>query len=165
MAQLTKASFLSTWATNFLDNVARLITESVMRSFRLDVSDSFMSILDNLQSVDTLDTTAAPIAVSFGNIGAGSVVANRIIKGSAPISGAKTWTFSNPTSSRKTTINFEISALPAVQTFPSSVIMMTNAGAWDTSTQQWTPADIGKYQMEITYDDTDHHVKLFGPFY
>lgn len=53
MAVLTKAAFLSKWSSLFADNSTRDISEQDLRDFRLDISDSFLSINDNFIDEDS----------------------------------------------------------------------------------------------------------------
>lgn len=82
MAQLTKAAFLSKWATLFADNSSREIGEEDMRDFRQDIADSFLAF-------DT--TTYAPF-VLIGNVDlsgdalpttGGSGIGGTIVKGNS----------------------------------------------------------------------------------
>lgn len=59
MAILTKAAFLSKWASLFADNSTRDISETDLRDFRQDIADSFLNRTDDLIDEDDMASDSA----------------------------------------------------------------------------------------------------------
>lgn len=86
MAQLTKAAFLSKWSSLFADNSTREISEEDLRNFRLDISESFLSIEDNFIDEDDFSSDSATKAPSQQSTKA--YIASQIAGGSGAVSGS-----------------------------------------------------------------------------
>lgn len=107
---------------------------------------------------DTADVTGAPITLNLNNY------QYAIFTGSASISGAKTWAFSNALNGKTLKILFTLTGNFA-QTFPSNVKMQNFVGDWDGSTHIWTPVGgAGDYMADLTYNGTNWLMNIYGPF-
>lgn len=75
MAQLSKSAFLSKWASLFADNSTRNISELDLRDFRQDISDSFLSGVDDVYKgylataagTNTYTATASPAITAYAS--------------------------------------------------------------------------------------------------
>lgn len=85
-------------------------------------------------------------------------------KGSAAIAAPKTWAFAN----KEAVIfcpffRFTITNLTDVQTFPADVKVISSVGDFDLVARTWTPPGIGNYEAQLTYDQVNWNLKIFGP--
>lgn len=172
---LTRGLNWSRWAAGtFLEDdvfVIRLIDGEdhicqLMDAARPYVSSNFTTEFD---AGDWKSLTQNEI-VKDATVAAGTVeldvnnLKKRTFKFADVIGEAKTWSILKGSNAIKLNVTFELSTLD-LQTFPATFNVWTLAGFWDGATNIWTPTDLGKYEMEITYNGVYHSVKIFGPFY
>lgn len=86
----------------------------------------------------------------------------RFFVGSASFATAKTIAFSNDSVALYFSFMFQITDVAAVLTLPSEVIM--SDARWNTSSQEWTSFDTGKFRAKGDFDGTNWHVTITGPY-
>lgn len=90
--------------------------------------------------------------------------AERMFRGSASIGAAKTWALSNDTNAIFIpSVKFTMTTLN-IQTFPANFKMATYDANWNSSTQQWTPPDVGTYDLQAIFDGTNWLMTITGPY-
>jgi hypothetical protein len=80
------------------------------------------------------------------------------------ITEAKTWVFENYSLLKESKVKFIIENPEDVQTLPSGVRVLTNAGDFDSSTGEWIPYNSGYYEFIISGDGTNLSIKIEGPY-
>lgn len=106
----------------------------------------------------TIVTTANPIVIDMQSLGEIMFVS------SASIGAPKTWIITNIGSALFIpSLIFTMTTLD-IQSFPANFKMLSFDANWNSSNQQWTPPDVGNYEMSATFDGTFWLMKIQGQF-
>lgn len=120
-------------------------TKEIVGGFLQDVVDSMTNVDDGVGQ-GSVDTSGGTITLNMDNR------AQRTFKGSASISGPKTWALSNTTNALEILyFIFTLTGLHA-QTMPSNFKM--SDARWDSVGKVWTPLDAGQYNAKAVFDGT-----------
>lgn len=104
----------------------------------------------------TVDTSGASITFNFQG------VVHRIFIGNSSFASGKLIAYSENTNALKYEFLYEITNVAATLTFPSNSLVYTLTGSYDAPSKTWTPNDVGKYQLDASFDGTNWWIKIFG---
>jgi hypothetical protein len=104
-------------------------------------------------TIDLLNVSSAPGVITL-NL---NLKKSRIFNIVPDIGAPKTWALSNDFIALAFKFVFTMSSLDA-QTFPANFKM--SDGRWDDVAKTWTPADLGKYLAEATFDGVNWNVEI-----
>lgn len=90
--------------------------------------------------------------------------AERMFRGSANIGAIKTWALANDANAVFIPSAKFVMTTTNIQTFPAAFKMATFDANWNNATKQWTPPDVGTYEMSATFDGTNWLMKIQGPY-
>jgi hypothetical protein len=153
-------------ATQLSAQAQAIITQTVVGGNTKElVGGLCQDLIDSLQLLNTnvdqgtVDTSVATMTLDMNSF------AQRIFKGSATITGPKTWALSNITNALNIpSFIFTLSGLHA-QTMPSNFKM--SDARWNSGTKVWTPLDAGQYNATLVFDGSSWLLTIdqnSGPF-
>lgn len=126
-------------------------------------SSTFTTSKHPLESV-SVTTTGGTVTIDF-DLGSADDAIQKIFIGSNTWATSKTLSFSNATNALVFNFHFEVTNV-AGEIVCSTCIAAASAvsGTWDSGSDTWTPAEIGKYEMGGTWDGSAWKIKIIGPF-
>jgi len=106
----------------------------------------------------TVNTAGATITLDMNN------QFERMFKGSANIGAVKTWVLSNDINAIFIPSVKFVMTTTNIQSFPADFKMSSFDANWNSSTKEWTPSDVGTYEMTAAFDGSNWIMKISGPF-